>query len=112
MEYGAAGFELDRIDYPLGTPSHTILLATATDFSDAYQHVVEELNETDSKQGGTVNELVKADMAYLRYPKGGGVFSVGSISWCGSLSYNSYENNTSLITDNVLRRFSSAEPFP
>ena len=112
MEHGAAGFELDRIDYSWGTPSHTILLATATDFSDAYQHVVEEVNQSNSQQGGTVNELVKADMVYLQYPKGGGVFSVGSISWCGSLSYNSYDNNVSRITDNVLRRFSSAGPLP
>ena len=110
MEHGAAGFELDRIDYSLGTPSHTILLATATDFSDAYQHVVEEINESDSRQGGTVNELVKADLVYLQYPRGGGVFSVGSICWCGSLSYNNYDNNVSLITYNVLRRFSSPEP--
>ena len=112
MDYGAAGFELDRVDYSLGTPAHTLLLATADEFSDAYQHVIEEVLSSDSHQGGTVNPNVVSDMVYITYPNGGGVFSVGSISWCGSLSYSSYENNVSRVTDNVLRRFASDQPLP
>ncbi len=46
-------------------------------------------------------------MVYFEGPQGGAVFSVGSISWCGSLSYNDYDNNVSRLTDNVLRRFAS-----
>ena len=43
----------------VGSPAHTLILATASgQFSDVYQHVVEEAN-TYSKQGGTVNPLVK-----------------------------------------------------
>ena len=85
-------------------------MATATGFSDVYQHVVEEVLLSDSRQGGTVNPMVKGDMVYFEGPKGGGVFSVGSITWCGSLSHNDYDNNVSRITDNVLRRFSSEDP--
>ena len=109
---GAAGQELDRVDYAIGSPAHTLLLAQSFGHSDAYQHVVEEVNTSDSKQGGTVNTLVHADLAYLEYPNGGGVFSTGSIAWCGSLSYNNYTNNVSRITENVLRRFASDVPLP
>ena len=38
-------------------------------------------------------------------PKGGAVFSAGSVTWTGSLSHNGYNNNVSRITENVLRRF-------
>lgn len=54
--------ELDRVDHALGSPYDTIVLATASGFSDAYQHVSEEVTVADSRQGGTVNPLVKADM--------------------------------------------------
>jgi N,N-dimethylformamidase len=109
---GAAGQELDRVDYALGSPPHTLILAQSFGHSDAYQHVVEEVNTSDSKQGGTINTLVHADLAYLEYPNGGAVFSTGSIAWCASLSYNNYTNNVSRITENVLRRFASDVPLP
>lgn len=44
-------------------------------------------------------------MTYLEYPKAGAVFSVGSCMWAGSLSYNGYDNNVSVLTGNVLREF-------
>jgi len=112
LEEGAAGSELDRLDYALGTPPHTLLLAQSYGHSDAYQQVVEEVNTSDSRQGGTVNPLVHADLAFLEYPNGGAVFSTGSIAWSGSLSYNNYTNNVSRITENVLRRFSADAPIP
>jgi N,N-dimethylformamidase beta subunit-like, C-terminal/Concanavalin A-like lectin/glucanases superfamily len=112
LEEGAAGQELDRVDYALGSPPHTLLLAQSFGHSDAYQQVVEEVNTSDSKQGGTVNKLVHADLAYLEYPNGGAVFSTGSIAWCASLSYNTYVNNVSRITENVLRRFAADAPLP
>ena len=107
LEHGAAGFEIDRADPDLGTPAHTLVLATARAFSDSYQHVAEEILESDSRQGAPVNPLVRSDMVYLRYPNAGAVFSVGSISWCGCLSYHGYDNTVSRITDNVLRVFAA-----
>ena len=44
-------------------------------------------------------------MVYFEGPRGGAVFSVGSIAWCGCLSYNDCDNNVSRITENVLRRY-------
>ena len=107
LGHGAAGDEIDRLDYALGTPSHTLLLATASDFSVDYQHVIEEILSANSAMTDVGNPLVRSDMAYLEYPNGGAVFSVGSISWFGSLSHNNYRNNVSKITDNVMKRFAS-----
>ncbi len=104
---GAAGLEIDRLDFALGAPPHTLLLASARGFSDSYQHVVEEVSASDSLQGGTVSPYVRADMVYFEGPKAGAVFSTGSITWCGCLSHNTYDNPVSRITGNVLRRFSS-----
>jgi N,N-dimethylformamidase len=105
LGHGAAGHEIDRYDLGLGTPVHTVLLATATGFSDEYQAVAEEVLMSDSKQGGTVNPRVHADMVYLEYPRDGAVFSVGSIAWIGALSANDFDNSVALVTGNVLRRF-------
>jgi N,N-dimethylformamidase len=113
LDTGAAGSELDRADLALGTPPHTLVLASSFGHSDAYQHVVEQINTSNSAHpGGTENPLVRADMVYLEYPEGGGVFATSSIAWCGSLSFNDYTNNVSRITENVLRRFASEEPLP
>ena len=61
---------------------------------------------------GSQHDLVKGDMAYFETPNGGAVFSTGSISYCGSLSHNNYDNNVSRITGNVLRRFLDERPLP
>jgi len=108
---GAAGQEVDRFDHMLGTPQHALLLATATGFSDSYQHVIEEVGMANSLQGGSVEPRVRADMTFFETPNGGAVFSVGSICWCGALSWNGYDNGVSRITDNVLRRFAADDPF-
>ena len=111
-DYGAGGFEIDRLDHRLGTPPHALLLATASGYSDVYQHVVEEVMQADSMQSGSVNPWVRSDMVYFEHPNGGAVFSVGSIAWDASLSYNRYDNNVSRITENVLTKFASDEWFP
>ena len=48
-------------------------------------------------------------MVFFETPSGGAVFSVGSITWFGSLSHNDYDNPVSRITDNVLRAFASEQ---
>ncbi|MBP2330583.1 N,N-dimethylformamidase [Kibdelosporangium banguiense] len=103
--HGAAGFEIDRADHALGTPWRTALLASATGFPDSYQHCSEEIMVSDSAQGGSVNDAVRADMVLLDYPNDGAVFSTGSIAWCGCLSYNNNDNTVSQVTRNVLERF-------
>ena len=113
LGFGAAGSELDRADFALGTPPHTLVVASSFGHSDAYQHVVEQINTSNGAYpGGRENPLVRADMVFLEYPNGGAVFSTSSIAWCGSLSFNNYRNNVSQITENVLRRFASDLPLP
>jgi N,N-dimethylformamidase len=105
----AAGWELDRHDDTLGSPPGALVLATATDFSDAYQHAIEEvLDGTNDEEGGSHRPEVRADLVYCEYPNGGAVFSTGSITWAGSLSHAGYDNNISHITENVIRRFAGA----
>jgi N,N-dimethylformamidase len=113
LNRGAAGDEIDRFDFALGTPRHALLLATSAGrHSKVYHHVIEEVAVTDSLQHGEVSPFVRSDLTYFEGPNGGGVFSVGSIDWCGVLSHNDYENNVSKITGNVLKRFASDESLP
>jgi|TARA_B100000959_G_C14871019_1_gene578349 N,N-dimethylformamidase len=73
------------------------------------KHVIEEVLLNDGLQGGTINPLVRGDMVYYERLNNGVVFSTGSISWCGSLSHNNYNNDVSKITNNVFKRFVSEE---
>jgi N,N-dimethylformamidase len=108
---GAAGLELDRAAFDLGTPPNTYFLARSVDHTDTYVLVPEEFLETAPGLGGHENANVHADMVFFTTPNNGAVFSVGSIAWAGSLSHNTYRNNVSRITGNVLRRFLDARAF-
>ncbi len=107
---GAAGLELDRADPLLGTPPHALVLASSEQHTDIYMVVCEEILVNTPDLTGTQSPLVRADLVFFETPKGGGVFSVSSIAWMGSLSHNGYDNNVSRITENVLRRFSDPAP--
>ncbi len=109
---GAAGWELDRYDLSLGTPPETLLLAASEGHSDNYPHVAEEIMFNFPGLFGSEDFQVRADMTYFPTRSGGGMFSSSSISWCGSLAHNNYDNNVSRITENVLRRFMDATPLP
>jgi N,N-dimethylformamidase len=102
---GAAGFEIDRSDPALGTPPHTLVLAVASGFDDLYQHVTEEVPSSNSRQGGTVEPRVRAELVYFETPNGGAVFSTGSICYGSALPVNGGENPVSRVTENVLRGF-------
>ncbi len=102
---GAAGDELDRLDFELGSPPHTLLLASATGYSRSYLPVIDDVLEISASLIAQQDPRVRADMVYFETPNGGAVFSSGSITWCGSLSYQQYDNNVSRITENVLRKF-------
>jgi len=109
---GAAGLEIDRADEKLGTPPHTLVLATSQGgHTDVYLVVCEELLATVPGLGGTENELVRADMVFYETPHAGAVWSSSSIAWAGSLSHNNYDNNVARVTNNVLKRFLNPAPF-
>ncbi|MDB5577056.1 MAG: hypothetical protein JWR80_2232 [Bradyrhizobium sp.] len=105
LGHGAAGYEIDRADVGLGTPRHALVLASSTGFSDCYQYVREQTGLTTPFDGGTLNPEVRADIVYFEGPNAGAVLSVGSIAFCSTLSYNNYENNISILLNNVLTTF-------
>ncbi len=102
---GAAGFELDRIDLHLGTPDNTIVLASSVTPHDAFMLVPEEqLTHLTNLSGGPEKDALRADMVYVDMPGGGSVFSTGSITFCGSLPWNDFDNSVSRLLENVLRK--------
>jgi len=103
---GAAGFELDRADPELGTPPGTLILARSEGHSEAFIAVYEEMLALNSTvTGEPARDLVRAEIVWFETPGGGAVFSVGSITFCGSLSHNGYDNGVSRMLENVVRRF-------
>ncbi len=106
---GAAGEEIDRWDPRDGTPIHALVLARADKFGDDMLRTKEDFLST-MPQFDDPN--VRADMVFFECPRGGAVFTTGSIAWIGSLAHNAYDNNVAQITANVLRRFLDPTPFP
>lgn len=97
--YGAAGGEVDRVEFRIeGTPHHTKVLATSERFDHTW--VWDPVDPPNAP---------RSDLVLLEYPRGGAVFSVSSIAWCSCLSYNRYQNNVSRLTHNVLDGFLSRD---
>ncbi|MBV9517253.1 MAG: N,N-dimethylformamidase large subunit [Hyphomicrobiales bacterium] len=106
---GAAGFEMDRADRALGTPENAVILARSQDPPASFVTVPEELlSHLHTVSGEPPNELKRAEIVYFDTGRGGAVFSVGSITFCGSLWRNGFEGPVSRLLENVLRRFSAA----
>jgi N,N-dimethylformamidase len=107
---GAAGFELDRADFDLGTPPNALILARSEGHQSHFGTVLEELlSHLATVTGERLKDLIRAEIVYFDTAAGGAVFSTGSITFCGSLSYNNYDNNISRMLENVLRRFAKAD---
>ncbi len=102
---GAAGFELDRLDTNLGSPPHALVLARSAEPDDSFTLVPEEIVALYRRRPHLVRDLLRAEIVFFETPNGGAVFSVGSITFCGSLPHNDFDNNISRMIDNVLRRF-------
>ncbi|MDX6231419.1 MAG: hypothetical protein QOH68_370 [Nocardioidaceae bacterium] len=109
---GASGLEMDHIDYALGTPPNTQLLASSRGHSANAMIVPEDQFFSRAGMNGREDPMVRADLVYFTTRQGGAVFSSSSMAWCGSLSHNEYDNNVSTMTSNVLRRFASPEALP
>ena len=107
---GAAGLEIDRVDYELGTPPHTRVIASSGGHTDTY------ILSTDngpyvSYQGqfGTFDYRVRADMVYFPAPNEGAVFSAGSIGFGMALPINGFDNTVSRLLGNVVDAFISLD---
>ncbi len=104
---GAAGFELDRADFTLGTPTNAAILARSEDPPASFVTVPEELlSHVNTISGEKADALKRAEIVYFTTPGGGAVFAVGSITWCGSLWQDgAFQGPVSRIMENVVRRF-------
>ncbi|WP_416908466.1 MAG: N,N-dimethylformamidase beta subunit family domain-containing protein [Polymorphobacter sp.] len=109
---GAAGIEIDRYELTLGTPPHTMLLASSFNHSDNYPLVSEEIGYAFPGRGGTQDPQVRADMAYYTSAGGGAVFAAGSIAWSQALPINGGDNNVGRILENVLKGFVEQDQLP
>jgi N,N-dimethylformamidase len=67
----------------------------------------EQLTHITTIPGQTHKQLIRADMTWFDCPGGGEVFSVGSITFCGALPVDHFDNDISRILDNVIKRFSA-----
>ena len=112
--HGAAGFELDRADKRLGTPAHAVVIASSENHPPETPWVLvpeEILTHLVTWPGEPAKNLIRSDMTFFETPGGGAVFSTGSITFCGSLVTNNYDNDISKLLDNVMRRFLDPAPF-
>lgn len=106
---GAAGFELDRADERLGTPTGTAILARSGPLPPSFVTVPEELlSHISTVTGERPDELKRGEVTYFETPTGGAVFSVGSIAFCGALwNGGTFDGPVSRLLENVVRRFAA-----
>jgi N,N-dimethylformamidase len=107
---GAAGIEVDRVEFTLGSPPGTVWLATADRLGYGGTPTPEEVRTLHRGIMGDQNAQVRADLVFFPTANGGAVFSTGSIAWVCALSHANYDNNVSRLTGNVLRRFLDKTP--
>lgn len=108
---GAAGNEIDRADFALGTPPNALVVASSRLHTDIYLMTPEDLLDPTPTWTGTQSDLIRSDMTFFETASGGAVFSTGSIAWAASMAWNGYDNVVARLTENVVRRFSSPEKF-
>ena len=110
---GAAGLELDIVDTMLGSPPHTLVVATSAGrHTEGYLLVMEDFGFNQQGLDGTQHPRVRSDIAYHETPNGGACFAFSSIAFCGSLPWNDGDNNISRLVGNVLNRFMQDGPLP
>ena len=99
---------MDRADFRLGTPLNTVILARSEGHQAHFVAVPEELlSHINTETGERPADLIRAEVVLFETANGGAVFATGSITWCGSLPMDDYDNDVSRITGNVLRRFAT-----
>ncbi|MGH8200926.1 MAG: N,N-dimethylformamidase beta subunit family domain-containing protein [Steroidobacteraceae bacterium] len=105
---GAVSQEIDRWNPLRGSPAHALVLASSVEHPPDFELVSEE------RYGEFASDdrpRLRADMTFFETPAGGAVFSTGSIGFAAALAHNTYDNDISRITANVLQRFLDPKPF-
>jgi N,N-dimethylformamidase len=103
---GAAGFEIDQASADLGTPSFVTVVAASEGHGSSFHTTYDELLLPGVFDGGSrPYGGIRSNIVYGVAENGGGLFAVGSITFCGSLSHDGYDNNVSRLLENCLSRF-------
>ena len=90
----------------MGTEEETKIIARSENHHESFVPVPEELlTHITTWSGETPENLIRADMVYQQSLNGSQLFSVGSITFCGSLLFNDGSNDISTIVKNILARF-------
>ena len=106
----AVGQEIDRTNRALGTPEHAVVLARSENHNAGMVYAIEEMNPVDPVLQNYLKDTY-SEIVFFETPGGGAVFSVGSMTWFGSLGHNRYDNDVSTITWNVMARMLDPKPF-
>jgi N,N-dimethylformamidase len=100
---GAAGHELDCVDATNGLPHGVTIIASSAGHGPGLEIAPDRVAEARDADDAVTPH---ADLVLYRRPKGGIVFSTGSICWCGSLAESGGDAGIQRLTENVLREFS------
>ena len=109
MGGGAAGFELDSVNPKYGTPPHALVVAKGIVIHPDYAWVNEDM--LVHRHPLPQEDWSCADMTFFETHAGGAVFSVGSMTYVGSLMVNGGDSALSRLTANVVRRFADPAKF-
>lgn len=109
MGGGAAGFELDSVNAKYGTPPHALVVAKGIVIHPDYGWVNEDM--LVHRHPLPQQDWSCADMTFFETASGGAVFSVGSMTYAGSLMVDSGNSVLGRLTANVVRRFADPAPF-
>ena len=103
---GAAGHELDSVNFKYGSPEHTLIVAKGIVIHEDYGWVNEDM--LTHRHPLPQEDWACADACFFETPAGGAVFSVGSMTWAGSLPI---PGTLRTLTTNVLKRFMDPQKF-
>lgn len=109
MGGGAAGFELDSVNPAYGTPAHALVVAKGVVIHPDYGWVNEDM--LTHRHPRPREDWSCADMTFFETGAGGAVFSVGSMTYAGSLLVAGGMSVLGVLTGNVVRRFADPAPF-
>jgi len=106
MGGGAAGFELDSVNFKYGSPPNVLVVAKGVVIHEDYGWVNEDM--LVHRHPLPQKDWSCADMTFFETPSGGAVFSAGSMTYAGSIVV---PGTLRTLTTNVLRRFIDPAPF-
>lgn len=103
VQGGAAGYEVDAVNFHLGSPADIAVIATATGFPDSY---VDDPGKWFEGGEPERQEHRRSDMTFWRHPKGGMIFCASSVSFLGALPAKGEDNDVGRLVRNLLGAFS------